>query len=134
MYGEIYGEANEGVYDKLRNMRNMLYYGKFMRYHKFTVVLSYLSISHLYFLTNETYTNSSFFATVKFYCLIIWLVALHYFFSPSSKRSIVCVQIHIYSLNMRGITIYVAPRWEKYLSKHSLIKHACSWPVKRIIL
>ena len=47
MYGEIYGETNEGVYDKLRNMRNMLYYGKFMRYCKLTVVLSYLSISHL---------------------------------------------------------------------------------------
>ena len=35
---------------------------------------------------------------------------------------------------MRDIIIYVAPWWEKYLSKRSLIKLTCSWHDKLIIL
>ena len=71
------------------------------------------------------------FASVKLYCLItlIFLIILisHigqlllirkiYFFYPGP---------HI-SFNMRNIIIYVARWWEKYLSKHSLIKYTCSW-------
>ena len=39
------------------------------------------------------------------------------------RSFIVSVQVCIFTLNMRDITIYVARWWEKHLSKHSLIKH-----------
>ena len=35
---------------------------------------------------------------------------------------------------MRDIIIYVAPWWEKYLSKRSPLKHTCSWRAKLIVL
>ena len=44
----------------------------------------------------------------------------------------VSVQVRIFTLNMRDIIIYFARRWEKYLSKRSLIKHTCSWRYKLI--
>ena len=44
------------------------------------------------------------------------------------------LKVHIYSLNMRDIIIYVARWWEKYLSKRSLLKNTCSWHDKLIVL
>ena len=44
------------------------------------------------------------------------------------------LKVRIFPLNMRGITIYVAQWWEKYLSKRSLLKHTCSWRDKLIVL
>ena len=43
------------------------------------------------------------------------------------------VQVCIFALNMPDIIIYVAWRWEKYLSKRRLIKHTCSWHDKLIV-
>ena len=53
------------------------------------------------------------------------LIALRNLLSPSSTSSIASVQLHTFSLNMRDIIIYVARRWEKYLSKRILLKHTC---------
>ena len=39
----------------------------------------------------------------------------------------VSVKVRIFPLNMRDIIIFAAQWWEKYLSKHSLLKHTCSW-------
>ena len=43
------------------------------------------------------------------------------------------VQVRMFPLNMRDIIIHVAPWWEKYLSKRSLIKHT-SWRDKLVKL
>ena len=47
---------------------------------------------------------------------------------------IVSIQVRIFPLNMRNRIIYVARSWEKYFSKHSLVKHTCSWRDKLIAL
>ena len=51
-----------------------------------------------------------------------------------SVSFIVPVKVCIFPLNMHDIIIYVARRWEKYLSKRHLIKHTCSWRDKLIVL
>ena len=58
---------------------------------------------------------------------------MHNFFFPRSASSIVSTQACIFSLNMPGITIYVAQWLGRYLSKRSLIKHTSSWCDKVII-
>ena len=77
-------------------------------------------------------------ASVKLYCLItlicliilishiaqLYLIHKFYCFCP------VC----IFSLSMSGIIIYVTRWGEKYLPKHSPIKHTCSWCDKLIVL
>ena len=50
------------------------------------------------------------------------------------RSFIVSVKVGIFTLNMRDIIIYVARWWEKYLSKHSPLKHTCSWHDKLIVL
>ena len=47
---------------------------------------------------------------------------------------IVSIQIRIFPLHIGDIIIYVNRWWEKYLLKHSLIKHICSWHDKLIVL
>ena len=51
-----------------------------------------------------------------------------------SVSFIVSVQVRIFSFNMRDIIIYAARWWDRYPSKHSLIKHTCSWRDKLIVL
>ena len=51
-----------------------------------------------------------------------------------SVSVIVSVKVRIFPLNMRGIIIYVAWWWEKYLWKRSVLKHTCSWRDKVIVL
>ena len=50
------------------------------------------------------------------------------------SRSIVSVQVRIFSLNMLNIIIYVYQLWKKYLLKHSLIKHTTLWRSKLILI
>ena len=77
------------------------------------------------------------FASVKVYCLIT-LICLIILISHIAqllliRKTIVFVQVRIFSLNMHDIIVYVAWWWEKYLSKRSLIKHSCLWRDKLII-
>ena len=51
-----------------------------------------------------------------------------------SVSFLVSAQVCIFPLNISDMIIYVAWWWEKYLSKHSLIKHTCSWCDKLIVL
>ena len=51
-----------------------------------------------------------------------------------SVSFIVSINVCIFPSNMRDIIIHVARWWEKYLSKLSHLKHACSWRDKLIVL